>query len=160
MLRAYTSAFITLPVSFILIFLNVLTISFSKLGLSPDAAFMLLFAILIGSTIIYHLTSSYHLQVTPSLLHALLLLQLAAYIYNSTDGGGTWSSYYTALIDEAPATMLAVPQASSASRKRALMVAMGMMRMEAVTMQAPILRALTPKAVAAASYRQSRGGER
>jgi len=29
-----------------------------------------------------------------------------AYIYNSTDGGSTWSSYYTALIDEAPATML------------------------------------------------------
>jgi hypothetical protein len=29
-----------------------------------------------------------------------------AYIYNSTDGGGTWSSYYTTLIDEAPATML------------------------------------------------------
>jgi uncharacterized membrane protein len=43
--------FITLPVFFILIFLNVVTISFSKLGLSPDAAFMLLFAILIGSTI-------------------------------------------------------------------------------------------------------------
>ncbi len=29
-----------------------------------------------------------------------------AYIYNSTDGGTTWSSYYTALIDEVPATML------------------------------------------------------
>jgi len=43
--------FITLPVVFILLFLNVVTISFSKLGLSPDAAFMLLFAILIGSTI-------------------------------------------------------------------------------------------------------------
>jgi uncharacterized membrane protein len=43
--------FITLPVFFILLFLNVVTISFSKLGLSPDAAFMLLFAILIGSTI-------------------------------------------------------------------------------------------------------------
>jgi len=43
--------FITLPVFFILIFLNVVTISFSKLGLSPDAAFLLLFAILIGSMI-------------------------------------------------------------------------------------------------------------
>jgi len=43
--------FITLPVFFILIFLNIVTISFSKLGLSPDAAFMLLFAILIGSMI-------------------------------------------------------------------------------------------------------------
>jgi hypothetical protein len=43
--------FITLPVVFILLFLNVVTISFGKLGLSPDAAFMLLFAILIGSTI-------------------------------------------------------------------------------------------------------------
>jgi uncharacterized membrane protein len=43
--------FITLPVFFILIFLNVVTVSFSKLGLSPDAAFMLLVAILLGSMI-------------------------------------------------------------------------------------------------------------
>ncbi|MFW6114894.1 MAG: DUF1614 domain-containing protein [Thermodesulfobacteriota bacterium] len=43
--------FITLPVFFVLIFLNVVTISFSKLGLSPDAAVLLLFAILIGSMI-------------------------------------------------------------------------------------------------------------
>jgi uncharacterized membrane protein len=43
--------FITLPLFLILIFLNVVTISFSKLGLSPDAAFMLLLAILIGSMI-------------------------------------------------------------------------------------------------------------
>jgi uncharacterized membrane protein len=43
--------FMTLPVFFILIFLNVVTVSFSKLGLSPDAAFMLLVAILLGSMI-------------------------------------------------------------------------------------------------------------
>jgi uncharacterized membrane protein len=43
--------FITLPAFFLLIFFNVVTVSFSKLGLSPDAAFVLLLAILIGSTI-------------------------------------------------------------------------------------------------------------
>jgi uncharacterized membrane protein len=43
--------FITLPVVFILIFLNVVTVSFGKLGLSPEGAFMILFAILMGSTI-------------------------------------------------------------------------------------------------------------
>lgn len=42
---------ITLPVFFILIFLNIVTISFSKLGLSPESAFILLFAMLLGSTI-------------------------------------------------------------------------------------------------------------
>lgn len=43
--------FITLPVFFALIFFNVVTISFTKLGLSPEAAFMLLFAMLVGSMI-------------------------------------------------------------------------------------------------------------
>lgn len=42
---------ITLPVFFILIFLNIVTVSFSKLGLSPEGGFILLFAILIGSAI-------------------------------------------------------------------------------------------------------------
>jgi len=42
---------VTLPVLFGLIFLNIITISFSKLGLSAEAAFMLLFAMLLGGTI-------------------------------------------------------------------------------------------------------------
>lgn len=42
---------VTLPVLFGLIFLNIITISFSKLGLSPEAAFVLLLATLVGSTI-------------------------------------------------------------------------------------------------------------
>jgi uncharacterized membrane protein len=42
---------ITLPVFFSLIFLNIVTISLGKLGLSPGAAFALLFAMLVGSMI-------------------------------------------------------------------------------------------------------------
>ncbi len=42
---------VTLPILFGLIFLNIVTISFSKLGLSAEAAFILLFAMLLGSTI-------------------------------------------------------------------------------------------------------------
>jgi uncharacterized membrane protein len=42
---------VTLPVLFGLIFLNMVTISFSKLGLSAEAAFILLFAMLLGGTI-------------------------------------------------------------------------------------------------------------
>lgn len=42
---------VTLPVLFGLIFLNIVTISFGKLGLSAEAAFILLFAMLLGGTI-------------------------------------------------------------------------------------------------------------
>jgi uncharacterized membrane protein len=42
---------ITLPAFFILVFLNVVTISFNKLGLSSEGALFILFAILLGSTI-------------------------------------------------------------------------------------------------------------
>ncbi|MFH0914742.1 MAG: DUF1614 domain-containing protein [Chloroflexota bacterium] len=43
--------FIALPLVFFLVFFNVVTISFGKLGLSQEAAVMLLLAILIGSMI-------------------------------------------------------------------------------------------------------------
>ena len=42
---------IALPIIFLLIFLNVITISFGKLGLSPEAAIFLLVATLIGGMI-------------------------------------------------------------------------------------------------------------
>ncbi len=42
---------ITLPVFFILLFLNVVTISFGKLGVSPESAFFLLIAMVIGSAV-------------------------------------------------------------------------------------------------------------
>ena len=42
---------IALPVVFVLVFFNIVTISFGKLGLSPEAAVVLLLAMLVGSMI-------------------------------------------------------------------------------------------------------------
>lgn len=45
-----------LPILFLLVFLNVISLGFEKLGISPEVTIFLLFLILIGSTINIPLT--------------------------------------------------------------------------------------------------------